>query len=338
MSDRTSVAWIGGYTSGGNDLGVSALTAPTDGGDPADALLRASASSPSWLALHPDVPVLYAAEESAGTLAAFRIEGTDLTPVGSAPAGDIVCHLLVRASHLIACCYGDGVVLRVELDEQGNFAQSVPAVPSVDPHAADGARQSRAHCAADLDADHIVTADLGHDQLRFFSTRDGLEQIGTVTLPMGSGPRHLLVHHQSRVSVITEYSCRVHTVERGADGQWHPVSEVPLLEGEVPPDAAGAELNASADGSVIYAGVRGPDLIVTLDAAASRVLGRTSSGGRWPRHHRQLGSRLLVANQLSDEISVLEIDPTSGVPGAAVGSISTPAPAHILPVGSGPQR
>ena len=337
MSTETpAMAWIGGYPadSGTEQHGIRLLTAD-EAGQPAETHWVGTAESPSWLARHDRAPVLYAAQESAGTLAAFRIDGQALTPIGEIPAGETVCHLLVQPDHLIASCYGDGNVVRVELPGDGSFGERSLAVPSIDPHAAEGARQSRAHCSASLGDGHIVVSDLGHDQLRFFDTAGVLQQIGTVVLPMGSGPRHLWVHSPSKVSVITEYSCQVITVERIDDGPWRIISTVALLAGEVPADAAGAELTGSSDGALLYAGVRGPDLIVTLDATATTVLGRTASGARWPRHHRQLGDRLLVANQESDEISVLQIDPATGLPGDVVGRISTPAPAHILVMAAG---
>lgn len=326
------LAWVGGYTiDGGADTGISLLTQ-----DPTGALEvhgRAMADSPSWIALHPRVPVLYAAQENIGTIAAFAVDDTALQPLGTAAAGPILCHLLVRNEYLIGCCYGDGTVLRVDLAADGGLGEITPAVPSFDPHAAAGERRSRAHCAAALEDDLILTVDLGHDQLRLFSTAAGLEQIGTITLPMGCGPRHLLVHSASRVSVITEYSCQVITVECAQDGQWHVVAAVALLEGETPADAAGAELTAADDGSVLYAGVRGPDLIITLDARASRVIGRTPSGAHGPRHHRQIGDQLLVANQLSNEINMLQIDPSTHIPGAVVDRIASPAPSCLLPTG-----
>lgn len=324
-----ALAWIGGYTAGAGEQGITLLTADTEG-FPSGSRWVGTAESPSWLARHHHAPVLYAAQESAGTLRAFRIDGTTLTPIGEIDAGETVCHLLVEPEHLIACCYGSGDVVRVELADDGSFGDRSLAVPSIDPRETGAARQSRAHCAASLGDGQIVTADLGHDQLRFFDTAGVLQQVGTVVLPLGSGPRHLWVHSASKVSVVTEYSCQVITVERIDDGPWRILSTVALLEGEVPADAAGAELTGSLDGAVLYAGVRGPDLIVTLDATATTVLGRTPSGARWPRHHRQFGDRLLVANQESDEISVLRIDPVSHLPGEVVGRVSSPAPAHIL--------
>ena len=332
-TDGRTTAWVGGYTDGVGQ-GIHLLTADEDG-LPDRSRPVGTAESPSWLARHHAAPVLYAAQESAGTLAAFRIDEAALTAIGEVPAGETVCHLLVLPGFLIASCYGSGDVVRVEVADDGSLGDTSLAVPSIDPHAAEGERQSRAHCAAHLGEGQLVVADLGHDQLRFFETVSGIEQIGTVVLPMGSGPRHLWVHNASKVSVVTEYSCQVITVERVDDGPWRILSTVALLEGEVPEDAAGAELNGSADGAVLYAGVRGPDLIVTLDATATTVLGRTSSGARWPRHHRRFGDRLLVANQESDEITVLQIDPASGLPGEVVARIPSPAPAHILATDAG---
>lgn len=81
--------------------------------------------SPSWLAQHPTLDVVYAALEGDAAVQAFARSGeSTLTPLGEpVEAGKYVCHLAVAPSgrYLIASCYGDGRVVRIGIDGAGRL-------------------------------------------------------------------------------------------------------------------------------------------------------------------------------------------------------------------------
>ncbi|KTS90500.1 3-carboxymuconate cyclase [Microbacterium testaceum] len=93
--------------------------------------------SASWLAAHPTHDLLYAALESDGTVQAYRrTSETRLTPVGSAiEAGESVCHVVVSpdASFLVASCWSDGRVVRIDLDAAGRPSRPRIAAEATDP-------------------------------------------------------------------------------------------------------------------------------------------------------------------------------------------------------------
>ncbi len=95
-----------------------------------------AAASPSWLAPHPSLDVVYAALEHAGTVQAFRrVAENRLAPLGApVAAGEAVCHVAVApdGAFLLASCWGDGRVVRMPLSAEG-----VPGSPSVAPAAHD---------------------------------------------------------------------------------------------------------------------------------------------------------------------------------------------------------
>ncbi|MFS2242688.1 lactonase family protein [Microbacterium sp. OR16] len=123
--------WVGGYGADmdGDAEGIGFLS--VGGGGPSTLRLRgtaAPAASPSWLAAHPTLDVVYAALEGDGAVQAFARAGeAALRPLGEpVRAGDGVCHLAVSPGGrmLIASCYGDGRVVRFGIADDGGL---VPA-------------------------------------------------------------------------------------------------------------------------------------------------------------------------------------------------------------------
>ena len=121
--------WTGGYgpEMEGQADGIG-LLAVDEGQGPTTLAYRGAvvpAPSPSWLAQHPTLDVVYAALEGSGEVAAFARTGESaLRPLGSpVPAGELVCHLAVAPDgrFLIASCYGDGRVVRIGLGADGRL-------------------------------------------------------------------------------------------------------------------------------------------------------------------------------------------------------------------------
>lgn len=138
--------WIGGCGAdmGGDAAGIGLLEGE-EGRGPVSLAYRGAVvpvASPSWLARHPSLDVVYAALEGSGTVQAFARTGDRaLTSLGSAvDAGDSVCHLAVApsGSYLVASCYGDGRVVRIGLDAAGRLVRPQVADAATDPYGTDG--------------------------------------------------------------------------------------------------------------------------------------------------------------------------------------------------------
>lgn len=138
--------WVGGYSddADGSAPGIGVLHAGAPdavlAGDLALAGVAARALSPSWIAAHPSLDVIYAAEEVAGTVKAFVRTGEEsFTPLGAAvDAGELVCHVAVApdGGSLIASCWGDGRVVRYPLSPDGRIGAARVAPGAADPYAA----------------------------------------------------------------------------------------------------------------------------------------------------------------------------------------------------------
>ncbi|MFX1821601.1 beta-propeller fold lactonase family protein [Pseudarthrobacter sp. CC4] len=108
---QDDLIWTGSYTAdgGGRADGIGALAAHAEGS--LEWLETAvKADSPSFLAVHPALPVVYAVAEQRGMVRAFRRTGDfGLEPLGGPqPAGDATCHVAVdpRCRFLTAACWG----------------------------------------------------------------------------------------------------------------------------------------------------------------------------------------------------------------------------------------
>ncbi|ALX66079.1 lactonase family protein [Microbacterium sp. XT11] len=361
--------WLGGYgpAMDGTAEGIG-LLAGEPGAETALSYRGAvtDTPSPSWLAQHPALDVVYAALEGDAAVQAFARTGESaLTPLGDpVEAGQYVCHVAVAPSgaYLIASCYGDGRVVRIGIDGAGRLvpdaahkaaelraallgepledtgAPAGTAAPASDPYAGSGDdRVSHAHAAAFLPDGRIATTDLGFDLVRFWrASPSGLALDHEVVLPLGVGPRHMVVHPSGHLHVVTEYSCEVFTLASGPDGTWGVVSSVPATPiAEVGTDFP-AELARTRDGQFLYTALRGSNTIAALRVRGAgeslEPVAVAESGVDWPRHHLVHEGKLLVAGQRSDTIALLDLDERTGAPLGIRHQAPVPTPTHFLPV------
>ncbi|MEH3089605.1 MAG: beta-propeller fold lactonase family protein [Microbacterium arborescens] len=152
---------LGGYTAdmAGQAPGIGLLHAGDPDGGTADGQLSLrpeviAASSPSWLARHPSLDVVYAALEFRGEVQAYRRTGPDRwMPLGAAvPAGEAVCHVAVAPGgrSLVASCWSDGRVVRMTVDAAGVPSAPVIAPAAIDPYGPE-ASTSASRGEADVD-------------------------------------------------------------------------------------------------------------------------------------------------------------------------------------------
>ncbi|MDQ0823084.1 6-phosphogluconolactonase [Arthrobacter sp. V4I6] len=332
------IIWTGCYTAdgGGQGEGIGAVRAAPDG-TLSWLGLATKADSPSFLAVHPSLPVVYAVGEQARTVHAYRRSGAfGLEPAGPGwTAGEAPCHVAVDplGRYLTVACWGDGQVLLFELDDDGGISARFAAAASTD-----SGRPSRAHASLNLEDGRVMTTDLGHDLLRIWKYLPGagLALDHEVVLPRGSGPRHLAQHTSGSVFVVTEYSVEVAVVQRSAaTGIFRLVGIGPATQtGALPGDSA-AEIALTADGRHAYVGVRGSNrmsvLQVEADGSSLQPLADFPSGGDWPRHHLVRNGWLHVAHERSHDVVTFPLDPGSGLPGDPAHRLALASPTALVP-------
>lgn len=320
--------WVGSYTSDmeGTATGIGWLD---------DAGYRAvtDAPSPSFLALHPTLPVLYAVLEHEGRLEAYRVDGPGaLTPLGGVDlGGGVPCHIAVSSGSATVACYGDGRLVTVALGAEGTPVRVVDVFAGEGGGPHPNQANARAHSSLEVGG-LVLAADLGSDLVRVFR-RDGaaLVPAGEVRMPAGSGPRDLALHPSGRVIVLTELEPQIATLAVDGDTV-ELVASVPVVDDSVADDAA-AGLSLTADGRYATAGLRGSDRIalVELDAdgVALRPVASARMSGSWPRHHVLVDGIAHVTGQRSDTVERFTVAEGALAP---VGEpVAVPSPTLLLP-------
>lgn len=337
--------WIGTYPAAGagsptgRGEGIWSVQLDPETGQLDTPRLAAVTPAPSFLALHPTLPVLYAvAEDSVGALAAFRVAGSALEPMGVIETGGAdPCHLVVTAdgAACLVAHYSSGSVAAVGLEADGSLS---PRHALLEGPAGGGPRVDRqdgphAHFLHQLTATTALVVDLGRDEvrrLRVTATPDDVtvEDDGVaLTLPAGAGPRHIAFDTAGTTALVAaELEGSVYAV------RWDPARRAGVVTGvagvaaPAPADHV-AHVAALASGGYVV-GVRGADVLreVTVTADGDPWLAATAElPGRWPRHHAVVGRWIVTAEQIPGSLTV--VDTTTW---EVAGSVPLPSAACVL--------
>jgi 6-phosphogluconolactonase len=313
---------VGGYS---GDKGAGSGITVLDGDE---IVATIPADSPSWIARHPDLPVLYAVSETdEGRVRAWSLaDGVPGEPLGAGETGGAEpAHLTVDPSgqYLITVNYSGGSISVHQLGPDGSIGPRTDLVQ----HEAHGEhiRQEQAHPhmvrATD---DGLLITDLGGDAIyQYQLTADGqLKPDGVISAPAGSGPRHVLPAGEHNYATA-ELSGQVLVYDAG----WNLVGAVPAST------ATGVNQPSElvSNNRYLYVANRGPNTVAVfeIDGTLPRYVTEVPTGD-WPRHIALDDDRLYVANERSHELMIMEIDPATGVP-AITRTIAVPSPTVVLP-------
>ncbi|MEU4833955.1 beta-propeller fold lactonase family protein [Streptosporangium sp. NPDC023615] len=312
------VAYIGGYTpdTGGSGPGITLVELGS--------LVRLGetvASGPSFLAVHPTLPVLYAAGEAErGTVGTFgRGDDGALSPLAQRSSeGSSPCHLAVdpTGTRLAVANYGDGTVSVHGLDPAG-----LPEQVWIFPYR-EGAHAHQAVFGPD---GVLYVSDLGAGEVRRYLVGETVvpHPDGPVRLAEGMGPRHM-----ARAGDHWYVTGELDGTVRVYDDGWRELRAVPATGTGRHNEPS--HLEVSASGELVYVANRGPDTISVLAGPELTPVAEVACGGVWPRHFAVADDRMYVANQRSDGVAVLPLD--DGVPGPVAEVFAVGSPSCVLPL------
>lgn len=315
---------IGGYTP---DKGTGTGITVVEDGEVASIV---PAESPSWIARHPSLPVLYAvAEADKGAVHAWSLlDGVPAAPLGAGDTGGAdPCHLTVdpTGEFLVTVNYTGGSVSVHRLDADGAIGARTDLLRHT--RGGDHPRQTAAHPhMVRADGGSLFVSDLGGDSVyRYRLDGDGqLRDQAAVHIEHGAGPRHFL-RLGDRWLLAAELRGRVYVL----DPEWRLIGSVPTSRSAE--ENLLSELAVSADGRYLYVANRGPDT-VTVFALGGDLPNYVTEvpTARWPRHIALDGETMYVAAQLADEVTTMRVDAATGVP-ETVDRVAVPSPTCVLP-------
>ena len=354
---------VGSYTAG-QSQGIYRLAFDSRTGQiDASPLQVIKSANPSWLTLSKDQRHLFVVNENGpgqtdpvGRVSSFAIDPkthalsliSQVQSLGNEPTHS---SLSIDGSHLFVSNYsvaedpgGTLAVLPVAADGKLKPVVQMSSHPAsrVNPE-----RQASAHVHSTIpspDGRYVFSNDLGADKVfayRFDPKANPELPLTPATpafvqLPPGSGPRHLLFSADGKHAWLTmEMSAQVAVFDYH-DGTLEQTQMVDLAAGQLVSDKAAAALHASADGKFLYVSNRGTAnqlLVFAIDPLTGRLteLQRRAVEGDHPREFSldPNGKFLLVANQKSNQIVVVERDAKSGLLGKPVQKLPMDAPSDL---------
>jgi 6-phosphogluconolactonase (cycloisomerase 2 family) len=354
---------VGSYTAG-QSQGIYRLSFDSATGQiNAKPLQVVKSENPSWLTLSKDQRHLFVVNENGpgqadpvGRVSSYAIDAKthELSLINQVQSlGNEPTHssLSGDASHLFVSNYsvaedpgGTLAVLPVSADGKLKPVVQMSSHPSsrVNPE-----RQMSAHVHSTVsspDGNYVFSNDLGADRIFIYRFNPkGNPELpltaatpASVQLPPGSGPRHLLFSADGKHAWLTmEMSAQVAVFDY-QDGTLKPTQMVDLAAGQPSSDKAAAALHASADGRFLYVSNRGTAnqlLVFAIDPATGHLkeLQRRSVEGDHPREFSldPTGKFLLIANQKSNQIVVVERDAKTGLLGKTVQKLPMDAPSDL---------
>jgi 6-phosphogluconolactonase len=307
-----------------------------------DVLDVCACADPSFVVLHPRLPLAYAVNESPsghGGISIIEVgeAGLSLRETIETP-GRLPCHLAVLrgGAELAVAHYGCGTLAVFGLAGNGSLSGN----PQVWRHAGAAGhspRQASAHphCVVAAGA-HLYVTDLGQDRIVCYVRRAAWREQSSCVVHAGAGPRHLCVDAAAGVAwLANELDNTVSRLEIGGDGAMREHDWTRCLPVQSTANSAVSEIARHPSGRWLYVANRGHDSIVRFAIGARGRLDRcdaVSTQGRHPRHFAIAadGERLLVANRDSDTLVAYAIDQRDGsLRVVAEPSAAVPAPVCV---------
>jgi 6-phosphogluconolactonase len=348
--------FIGTY-SGGPSKGIyrSQFDAATGKFGPVE--IAAEAHNPSFLAVHPTLPLLVAVGEHSdvgrmhtGAVGIYSLDRKNgalnlLNEQSSGGAGPCFVTIDQAGKNALVANYTGGSVAVLPIGKDGHLGMASSVIHH-EGGSVDRQRQGEPHAhSINLDrANHFAfAADLGCDKLfvyRFDPARGTLTpaEPPAVTLPAGSGPRHFAFHPSGKFAYLINEMALTLTVlaydaEHGSMKSIQTISTLP--PGDKGEGYSTAEVVVHPSGKFVYGSNRGHNSIsvfaVNETSGKLQLVQNMKEGIQTPRNFNldPSGRYLLVANQDGNSVIAFQVDPATGKLTPTGASIQVPKPVCI---------
>jgi 6-phosphogluconolactonase len=331
---------VGTYTTQRRARGVYLCALDEDGR--IDVLDVCACADPSFIVLHPRLPLAYAVNEPPaghGGISVIEVEGDRLSLRATTETpGRLPCHLAVLpgAAELAVAHYGCGTLAVFGLAADG----SLTGARQVWRHGGGtglSKRQATAHphCIV-ATATHLYVTDLGEDRVVAYVHGEAWVEQSACTVHAGAGPRHLCIDAAAGVAwLCNELDNTVSRLELDSAGALVELDWTATLPADFAGRSAVSEIALHPSRRWLYVGNRGHDSLARFAIGAHGQpdwRGAVSTQGQHPRHFAITpdGERLVVANRDTDTLVPYAIDQRDGALRVlAAPSTSVPAPVCV---------
>jgi 6-phosphogluconolactonase len=353
-SDSPLHVFFGTYTKK-DSKGIYSATFDPAKGTLSAATFAGPGSNPTFLALHPRLPVVYSigdrkneAGANEGVLNAFAIEASGaLTFINSIPSGGgSLCYIQVdpTGQNVAVASYGSGYVGSYSLTPDGRLGERKSFVKhsGKGPHPQQDA--PHAHCIDfSPDGRYALSADLGADKIipYRFDTSTGALTLNDKPYDArpGAGPRHVAFHPNKRfVYSLNELTATVTAFDfDAANGGLREIETLDTIPGDYTGRRWAAEIVVHPSGKFLYTSNRADHesiAVFSIDESTGKLtfVSHVHEGIKHPRHFAidPSGRWLLCASHDTDNVSIFSIDTKTGKLTPTGRQIAVPAPVCIL--------
>ncbi len=329
------LVYFGTYTRANKSVGLYLSRLNPQSGALTEPQVVATASNPSFIALHPSQQYLYAVNEDGnfagkkqGAVTAFAINGDGtLRALNQQPTGGSApCHLSVEATgkYLLSANYGGGNCIVHPINDDGSLRAATDFVQHVGKGTT--ARQQAPHAHSIMlapDNRFAFAADLGLDKVLIYQldlTTGKLKPHGEASIKAGAGPRHFDFHPTGKFAYCInelDETMTAFSYDTKA-GRLTEVQHITTLPADFKGQSYCADVHVHPNGKFVYGSNRGHDSIAifAIDQRTGKltVVGHESTQGKNPRNFGidPTGRWLLAANMDSDNVVVFRIDEATG--------------------------
>jgi len=317
--------------------------------------------NPSWLTLSKDQRHLFVVNENGpggkdvvGKVSSFAIDPKthQVTPINQVQSrGEEPTHSSLSPDQrfLFVSNYAvhpdpGGALAVIPVGKDGKLSDVVQVSNNHGASRVNPERQASSHVHSAIptpDDKYVVTSDLGADKMLVFSY-DGNRaeplqpaKTPTVQLPPGSGPRHLLFSKDGKHAWLTLEMVAQVAVFDYHDGVFKQTQTIDLKNKDPQQKVGAGGLHTSPDGKFLYVANRGEAnqlLVFAIDSKGQlKDIQRRSVEGVEPREFSfdPSGHFMLIANQKSNQIVSVKVDPKTGMLGETVQKVDFDSPSDF---------
>ena len=312
----------------------------------------ATMTRPTWLTVHPALPVLYSVSDPGNTIASSLYSFAQDPVSGSLTVKNIVLSGGTGATHLAAdqelqslfvANYGSGQVSWLSLLPDGSIGTLLSL--ATDYGTGPSPRQTSPHAhsvTVDPTKRFVLTPDLGADRIFVNAINTDTDQLTPAATPFfsvaaGSGPRHGVFHPNGHFFFTTnELTAEVNSYRWLAwPGVLQQVQTLSLDPSTFTGTKSASHLAISRDGRFLYVADRGSNSLVVYAVSSrngtlTQIQNIPDTGtSPWDFTISPSGRWLLVANNVSNTVDEFAVNPVTGLLQATTVSLSTTQPSNV---------